>query len=236
VAPARLVTSAADLVRAYLDSTPASAATFEAARRVLPGGETRAVTTYPPYPVIITEGQGGWLLDVDGHRYLDLVNNYTSLVHGNAFAPVTDELAELLPRGLAFASPHPHQIALAELLIGRLPSVQRMRFTNSGTEASLLAARIVARATGRRRLLLFDGAYHGSTALFLPGSPDVIRAPSPRCSRSQVTRSPRCSRSRSSARAGSARPHPGSWPGSLTWRGSTTCSSSSTRCRRCATG
>jgi glutamate-1-semialdehyde 2,1-aminomutase len=177
VAPARLVTSAADLVRAYLDSTPASAATFEAARRVLPGGETRAVTTYPPYPVIITEGQGGWLLDVDGHRYLDLVNNYTSLVHGNAFAPVTDELAELLPRGLAFASPHPHQIALAELLIGRLPSVQRMRFTNSGTEASLLAARIVARATGRRRLLLFDGAYHGSTALFLPGSPDVIRAP-----------------------------------------------------------
>jgi glutamate-1-semialdehyde 2,1-aminomutase len=177
VAPARLVTSAADLVRAYLESTPASAAAFEAARRVLPGGETRAVTTYPPYPVIITEGQGAWLLDVDGHRYLDLVNNYTSLVHGNAFAPVTEELSDLLPRGRAFASPHPHQIALAELLIGRLASVQRVRFTNSGTEAALLAARIVARATGRRRLLLFDGAYHGSAALFLPGSPDVVRAP-----------------------------------------------------------
>jgi len=171
------VSPAADLVREYRDRTPASAAAFEAARRVLPGGETRAVTTYPPYPVIITEGQGARLLDLDGHRYLDLVNNYTSLVHGNAFGPVNDELAELLPRGLAFASPHLHQIALAELLISRLPSVQRVRFTNSGTEASLLAARIVARATGRDRLLLFDGAYHGSAALFLPGSPSVLRAP-----------------------------------------------------------
>ena len=168
---------AADLVREYRDRTPASAAAFEAARRVLPGGETRAVTTYPPYPVIITEGQGARLLDLDGHRYLDLVNNYTSLVHGNAFGPVNDELAELLPRGLAFASPHLHQIALAELLISRLGSVQRVRFTNSGTEASLLAARIVMRATGRDRLLLFDGAYHGSAALFLPGSPSVLRAP-----------------------------------------------------------
>lgn len=167
----------AGLVRAYLDRTPASAAAFEAARRVLPGGETRAVTTYPPYPVIIAEGQGAWLTDLDGHRYLDLVNNYTSLVHGSAFGPVTDELTALLPRGLAFASPHLHQIALAELLTRRLPSVQRVRFTNSGTEASLLAARIAARATGRRRLLLFDGAYHGSAALFLPGSPDVVRAP-----------------------------------------------------------
>jgi glutamate-1-semialdehyde 2,1-aminomutase len=177
VAPARLVSPAPDLVREYRDRTPASAAAFEAARRVLPGGETRAVTTYPPYPVIITEGQGARLLDLDGHRYLDLVNNYTSLVHGNAFGPVNDELAELLPRGLAFASPHLHQIALAELLISRLGSVQRVRFTNSGTEASLLAARIVMRATGRDRLLLFDGAYHGSAALFLPGSPSVLRAP-----------------------------------------------------------
>ena len=58
-----------------------------------------------------------------------------------------------------------------------MPSVQRVRFTNSGTEAALLAARIVARATGRRRLLMFDGAYHGSATLFLPGSPDVVRAP-----------------------------------------------------------
>src|SRR5206468_2639624 len=75
------------------------------------------------------------------------------------------------------ASPHPYQVALAELLAARVPSVQRVRFTNSGTEAALLAARIVVRATGRRRLLMFDGAYHGSATLFLPGSPDVVRVP-----------------------------------------------------------
>jgi glutamate-1-semialdehyde 2,1-aminomutase len=165
------------LVRAYRERTPRSAAAFEAARRVLPGGETRAVTSYPPYPVIITEGHGARLTDADGHVYLDLVNNYTAMVHGSAFAPVTEAVAGLLPQGFAFASPHPYQIALAELLAARVPSVQRVRFTNSGTEAALLAARIVARATGRRRLLMFDGAYHGSATLFLPGSPDVVRAP-----------------------------------------------------------
>jgi glutamate-1-semialdehyde 2,1-aminomutase len=122
----------AELVRAYRDRTPASAAAFEQARRVLPGGETRAVTTYPPYPAIVTEGHGARLLDLDGHRYLDLVNNYTALVHGNAFAPVTEAVADLLPRGLAFACPHPEQIALAGLLIERLPSVQRVYTTPRG--------------------------------------------------------------------------------------------------------
>jgi glutamate-1-semialdehyde 2,1-aminomutase len=165
------------LVRAYRERTPGSAASFEAARRVLPGGETRAVTSYPPYPLIITEGHGARLTDADGHVYLDLVNNYTAMVHGSAFGPATEAVAGLLPQGYAFASPHPHQVALAELLAARVPSVQRVRFTNSGTEAALLAARIAARATGRRRLLMFDGAYHGSATPFLPGSPDVVRVP-----------------------------------------------------------
>jgi glutamate-1-semialdehyde 2,1-aminomutase len=188
VARTRLVTTSADvvgrppsaddaLVRAYRERTPGSAASFEAARRVLPGGETRAVTSYPPYPLIITEGHGARLTDADGHVYLDLVNNYTAMVHGSAFGPATEAVAGLLPQGYAFASPHPYQVALAELLAARVPSVQRVRFTNSGTEAALLAARIAARATGRRRLLMFDGAYHGSATPFLPGSPDVVRVP-----------------------------------------------------------
>ena len=82
---------------------------------MLPGGETRAVTSYRPYPVIITEGHGARLTDVDGHSYLDLVNNYTAMVHGSAFAPVTEAVAGLLPQGFAFASPDPYQVALAEL-------------------------------------------------------------------------------------------------------------------------
>ena len=109
------------IVRAYCERTPGSAASFEAARRVLPGGETRAVTSYPPYPVIIAEGHGARLTDVDGHVYLDLVNNYTAMVHGSAFGPATEAVAGLLPHGYAFASPHPYQVALAELLAARVP-------------------------------------------------------------------------------------------------------------------
>jgi glutamate-1-semialdehyde 2,1-aminomutase len=256
VARTRLVTAAApagdvvgrapsaedSLVRAYTERTPRSAASFAAAGRVLPGGETRAVTSYPPYPVIIAEGHGARLTDVDGHSYLDLVNNYTAMVHGSAFAPVTEAVADLLPHGFAFASPHPYQVALAELLAARVASVQRVRFTNSGTEAALLAARIAARATGRRRLLMFDGAYHGSATLFLPGSPDVVRVPwNDADAVAALLARPghdiaRCSPNPSSAPAGCARPRPGSWPRWPAWPGTMTCSSCWTRCRGCATG
>ena len=88
-------------------------------------------------------------------------------------APVTDAVAELLPPGFAFASPHPYQVALAELLVARIPSVQRVRFTNSGTEAALLAARIASRATGRQRLLMFDVRDH-EISLGRPGRGSMV--------------------------------------------------------------
>ena len=161
------------LVRAYCERTPGSAASFEAARRVLPGGETRAVTSFPPYPVIVTEGHGARLTDVDGHVYLDLVNNYTAMVHGSAFAnhravPTCCRTVRVREP----ASPGRAGRVLAAGAFGAAGAVHQL-----GTEAALLAARIVARATGRRRLLMFDGAYHGSATLFLPGSPDVVRVP-----------------------------------------------------------
>jgi glutamate-1-semialdehyde 2,1-aminomutase len=161
----------------YTAATGQSAALFERASRVFPGGETRAVTSYPPYPVVVVEAQGARLLDADGRSYLDLVNNYTSLVHGNAFAPVTDAVADLLPHGVAFASPHPHQIQLGERLCSRVASIARVRFTNSGTEASLLAVRIAQRATQRSKIVLFEGAYHGSASALTAGHHDVVTAP-----------------------------------------------------------
>jgi glutamate-1-semialdehyde 2,1-aminomutase len=170
-------TASPGLVAEYRERTPRSAASFNRTSRVLPGGETRAVTSFSPYPVELVEGRGSRLWDVDGHSYLDLVNNYTALVHGNAFPPVVEAVADLLPRGTVFASPHRHQVALAEHLCARLPAVERVRFTNSGTEAALLAVRIAQRATGRARILLFDGAYHGSATALMPGSADVVVAP-----------------------------------------------------------
>lgn len=165
------------LVAEYRAATPTSMALFERAQRTLPGGETRAVTSYPPHPTVILEAHGARLTDADGRSYLDLVNNYTALVHGNAYQPVIEAVAALLPRGFAFASPHPHQIELAETIAGRIRSVERVRFTNSGTEASLLAVRIAQRATARKKILLFDGAYHGSATNLSPGHPDVVVTP-----------------------------------------------------------
>jgi glutamate-1-semialdehyde 2,1-aminomutase len=163
--------------REYRSRTPGSAVAFARAQQVLPGGETRSVTYYPPHPVIIADGQGARLSDVDGNEYLDLVNNYTSLVHGNAFGPVTEAIESCLGGGLAFASVHERQIELAEALIGRVQSIERVRFTNSGSEAAALAARLAKHATGRNRIVLFDGGYHGSAPPVLPGDPSVVVVP-----------------------------------------------------------
>lgn len=161
----------------YRARTPGSARFHERATASLPGGETRAVTSYPPYPTAIATGRGARLTDVDGHEYVDLVNNYTSLVHGNAHPASDEAVAECLGGGLAFASVHHRQLELAELLTARIPSVERIRFTNSGSEAGVLAVRLARHVTGRTKVLLFDGAYHGSAPSVTSGGPGVVTVP-----------------------------------------------------------
>ena len=166
-----------DLIREYEARTPRSRELFERFRAHLPGGETRTLTYYEPYPVVIQRGEGPTLVDVDGNRYVDVLNNYTSLVHGHAYPPIVDALAAAARDGLAFPAPHPRQLRWAELLTDRYPAVELVRFTNSGTEAAILAARIARQVTGRSRLLLFDGAYHGTGPEFTGEGGDAVRAP-----------------------------------------------------------
>jgi glutamate-1-semialdehyde 2,1-aminomutase len=166
-----------ELEAEYRDRTRRSAEVFARAGAVLPGGETRSVTYYPPYPTVIAAGKGARLADVDGNEYVDLVNNYTSLVHGNAYPPAIEAIAACLDDGIAFASPHEKQVELAEQLVDRVPSVERVRFTNSGTEAGILAVRLARHVTGRRKVLLFDGGYHGSAPSLLPDHPDAVTVP-----------------------------------------------------------
>jgi len=166
-----------DLIREYEARTPRSRELFERFRAHLPAGETRTITYYRPYPVVIARGEGPILTDVDGNRYVDVLNNYTSLVHGHAFPPIIEAIREAAAEGTAFPAPHPRQLEWAELLTERYPAVERVRFTNSGTEAAILAARIARRATGRERLLLFEGAYHGTGPEFLGERGDVVRVP-----------------------------------------------------------
>lgn len=157
--------------------TPRSAALFREAQALLPGGLTRSTLQVEPYPVALAAGSGATVTDVDGNTYIDLVNNYTALVHGNAHPAITTAVAERFAQGASLASPHASQIRLAELIVDRLPSAELTRFTNSGSEAATLAVRIARRATGRRKLVMFEGGYHGTGIPFADPDDEVVRVP-----------------------------------------------------------
>jgi glutamate-1-semialdehyde 2,1-aminomutase len=148
--------------RAYRAATPQSAALLARAARVMPGGNTRTASFYPPYPVVLERGEGPWVYDVDGRRYVDMFCNGLSLIHGHNYAPVRAAIEGALPRGTAWAGASHEQIAYAELLTQRLPAMKRVRFTNSGSEAGMLAVKAARHFTQRPYIVKFTGAYHGS--------------------------------------------------------------------------
>jgi len=152
----------AEVLAAYRERTPRSAERHAAARRVMPGGDTRTVAFHAPYPLGIEEGRGCRLWDADGNEYLDLLNNYTALIHGHGHPAVAAAVAEQLPRGTAFPAPNRAQTRLAEIIGERVASVDLVRFCNSGTEAVMNAIRAARAFTGRERIVKIEGGYHGT--------------------------------------------------------------------------
>jgi glutamate-1-semialdehyde 2,1-aminomutase len=150
------------LVERYRARTRRSGELFERAMAALPGGSTRTTVFAPPYPPYVEAGSAARVRDVDGNEYLDLLNNYTSLILGHAHPAVTAAVERQLHRGSAFAAPTETEIALAEEIRSRLPSVELLRFTNSGTEATMLALRAARAATGRDLVARFERSYHGT--------------------------------------------------------------------------
>lgn len=150
------------LLDRYLARTTTSRRKHEAARRVMPGGDTRTVAFHPPYPLTIERGAGYELVDADGNEYIDLLNNYTSLIHGHAHAAINDAVTEQIARGTNFAAAIESQTRLAALLVDRIPSVDKVRFTNSGTEATMNAVRAARAYTGRDLIVKMEGGYHGT--------------------------------------------------------------------------
>ena len=148
--------------RAYAAPDSQSARLWQRAQDVLPGGNTRTTVFMAPRPLYAAEGEGCWIVDVDGDRRLDLLNNYTALIHGHAHPAVTEAATRRLARGASFALPTPEEIDLATLLAERVPSVEQVRFTNSGSEAVMVAIKAARAFTGRHRIAKFEGAYHGS--------------------------------------------------------------------------
>jgi glutamate-1-semialdehyde 2,1-aminomutase len=146
----------------YLRRTPRSARAMEQARRYMVRGITRGWGYHRPYPIVAERGEGPYLIDLDGNRYVDLANNGLSLIHGHAFPPVVAALHEALERGSGWLVASEDQIAFARALCERIGIFERVRFTNSGTESGMLAMKVARAFTGREAVLKAIDGFHGS--------------------------------------------------------------------------
>lgn len=178
-------------VRAAARPTTASERLFDAARRVLPGGVNSPVRAFQGVggvPRFMARGEGPYLVDADGNRYVDLVLSWGPLILGHAYPDVLQAVVETARRGTTFGAPTELEVRLAERVIATFPSLDLVRFVSSGTEALMSAVRLARAATGRRLILKFDGCYHGHSdallaaagsgvaTLGLPDSPGVTPA------------------------------------------------------------
>ena len=146
------------------DTTARSSQLYQHARRVLPGGvnsPVRAMRAIGRDPIFIASGKGATITDVDGNDYIDWVCSWGPLILGHADPDVVAAVTEAATRGTTFGAPTAGEVELAEEVAGRIPSVEMMRMTSSGTEATMSAMRLARAVTGREKILKFSGAYHG---------------------------------------------------------------------------
>jgi glutamate-1-semialdehyde 2,1-aminomutase len=132
------------------------------AKNNFPGGDTRSATYFNPFPLYMEKGKGCRLTDCDGNVYLDLLNNYSSLIHGHAQGDVLLQAQQQLKRGSVFGAPSEERIWHASHLSQRIPSLEWLRYCNSGTEATMFALRTARAFTGRDKIIKVDGGYHGT--------------------------------------------------------------------------
>jgi glutamate-1-semialdehyde 2,1-aminomutase len=157
----------------FVAANPASQAAHAAAAMAMPGGNTRSTLHFTPFPLTMASGAGCWMTDLDGHDYLDLLGEYTAGLYGHNHPVIRQAIDAALDGGWNLGARGRNETALAELLCARFPSLELVRFTNSGTEANLLALATATVHTGRRSVLVFDGGYHGSVLSFDRGGVPV---------------------------------------------------------------
>jgi len=166
----------ADAIERYRARHPASARQLDIAAEVLPGGNTRSVLFQAPFPLVMVRGAGCRLWDADGHEYLDALGEFTAGLYGHSAAPIRAAIVAALDGGISLSSHTLREVELAREIAARFPAMQLLRFTNSGTEANLLALAVALAHTGRRKVLVFDGAYHGGVLSF-GGTAGAVNVP-----------------------------------------------------------
>ncbi len=149
-------------IAAYTAANPKSKKLHERAAAFMPGGDTRNSIFWNPFPVYVTHADGVQLTDADGNVRTDFVNNMTTLIMGHRHPDVVKALHDQVDHGVSYPAPSPPVIRWAEILCERVPSVEKVRFVNSGTEATLNAIRAARAFTGKTLIAKCEGAYHGN--------------------------------------------------------------------------
>lgn len=161
----------------YYKNTSKAKDYYELACKYLPGGTTRTLSFFQPYPPFIKRGVGCKIIDVDGNERIDFFNNATSLILGHVHPAVMKAVQEQLVLGTAFHAPTLFEVELARMLCDRISSVERVRFTNSGTEAVMMAIRAAKAFTGKNKIGKMEGGYHGiSEYASVSVHPDLSKA------------------------------------------------------------
>ncbi len=160
----------------YAARRPRTSELHARAQSFLPGGNTRSVLYHPPFPLRIAHAWEAVLADVDGHEYVDLLGEYSAGLYGHSNPVVIKAMADALHEGVSRGAHTRYEVDLAEAVCVRFPSIERVRFTNSGTEANLMALSAARAFTGRDRVLAFRGGYHGGLLTFTAG-PSPVNAP-----------------------------------------------------------
>ncbi len=143
---------------------------FERAQKVIPGGVNSPVRAFKAVggdPLFIKEAQGAFMTDVDGNQYIDMINSWGPMILGHAFPKIEEAVAEAIKSSLSFGAPSEKEVDIAELITSSIPSIEKVRMVNSGTEATMSAIRLARGYTGRNKMIKFEGCYHGHGDSFL---------------------------------------------------------------------
>jgi glutamate-1-semialdehyde 2,1-aminomutase len=160
----------------YTALNPLSQAADKDAERYFPGGNTRTVLHYDPFPLTMVGGEGAEIDDLDGHRYVDFVGEFSAGLFGHSNEIIKSAINTALNDGFVMGAPTKYERELAGLLCDRFSSIDKIRFCNSGTEANLMALTTSRIVTGRDKVLAFNDAYHGGVIKFL-GGPSAFNVP-----------------------------------------------------------
>jgi glutamate-1-semialdehyde 2,1-aminomutase len=157
----------------YAAANPLSQARHKRAGKVLPGGHSRQTLFYAPFPLVVAGGRDARITDLDGHEYLNLVGDFAAGVYGHTCAPIQKAVADAMQTGISLSGLNTKEVELAELITRRIPSMEQIRFCNSGSEACLFAAQVARHATKRPKLLVFNGCYNGGFMTYGPVDPPL---------------------------------------------------------------